>query len=103
MLIESKGYQFLSLVHAINTDGVKISPCIMKQGRDKGCFQYTFTGTKNFKGASLIQLLDMLIDGQFDERGTIRMRLIEEPTQYSNNALSPTFNKSELIAFRKTL
>ena len=103
MIIEVNGYHFLTLVSAVNNDGTTINPYIMKRGRDKGFFQYSLDGTNHFKRANLVELLEMLITDQFNDQGRIRMRYIKEPTKYNNNALSPIFKKSELIAFRKTL
>ena len=103
MLIESKGYTFLSLIHAINTDRTIIHPYIITRGKDKGYFQYSINGSNNFERATLVELIDMLLNGEFNGISRIRMRYIDEPQKYQNNALVPIFNKSELIAFRKTL
>lgn len=103
MLINSKGFTFLTLVHGINTQGVITHPYVVTRGKDKGYFQYSINGRNTFKRATLIELLDMLINGEFNDIGRIRMRYMDYPTKYQNNALSPVFNKSELIAFRKTL
>jgi hypothetical protein len=63
MLINSKGFTFLTLVHGINTQGVITHPYVVTRGKDKGYFQYSINGSNTFKRATLIELLICLLTG----------------------------------------
>lgn len=103
MLKESCGYTFLTIVKGTNNEGVQLHPYLISRGKDKDCFKYSVDGTNNFKSASLEQIIDMLIDGKFDAMGRIRMRYMASPSEFSNPALTPIFDKSELLKLKKTL
>lgn len=102
MILEKKGFYFFTLVHALNTDGVVVHACMNKGNPNKGYFMYSLDGTNNFKPTTLEQLLTLLIDNKFEDKGRIRMRCKEDPSKYGNNALAPIFKRRMLIVYDPT-
>jgi hypothetical protein len=96
--MSSSNSRFLLDVWSLDEEGKKIHPYKGERGGKKGLFSVNFTNdTKKFQGMTEEQLVQAILEGQFKERGTVRMLPIDAEPGSERNAFAPVFYKGRRI------
>lgn len=90
--MRSEKNELLLSVSAYDATGRKVHPYQGLRGPKKGLYSVNFTNdTKKFQGMSEAELIQAIETGRFRDRGTIRMRRVDDtgvnafaPVAYNN-------------------
>lgn len=103
MLKVVDNHELLTILSGYNTSGELMHPYMNVKGNHKGKFMYSITDGTLYRSINLKDLIKLLLDGKFDNQGTIRMRSAHEPKAHGNPGCAPNFDKSLLKSYYSTL
>ncbi|WP_415760273.1 HNH endonuclease [Pseudomonas sp. LT1P18] len=82
------GFEFLEDVVGVNDDNIRCHPYKHTVRGQKGKFSYSFaTHNRGFIPATAAELIELIEDGQFDEKGKIRMLPLGSKDTKNNGAM----------------
>jgi len=89
---------FLLDVWAHDSNGKRVHPYKGERGAKRGYFSVNFTNdTNNYQPMTKAQLVDAILAGRFNRRGTIRMLPIDAKPGDERNAFAPTHYKGKPV------
>lgn len=90
-------------IYGYNNSGELMHPYLNATGNNKGKFMYSITNSTIYTPIDLKNLIKLLLDGEFGDRGNIRMKSASEPKLHGNPRCKPHFDKALLKAYYATL
>ena len=93
-------FEFLNDVVGINDEGVHCHPYKQTVAKQKQMFSYSFeTHNRGFKPATAEELIALIEEGRFDEKGKIRMLPPDSTNTEKNGAMRVAFYKGRKPPF----
>jgi hypothetical protein len=93
-------FEFLYDVVGINDDGIECHPYKQTVAGQKGRFSYSFEShNRGFKPATATDLIALIEDGRFDQKGKIRMLPPDSKNTGNNGAMRVAFYKGQELPF----